>query len=55
MNAIANLDIQDWHSLPNDKQTILFRKRKINKLKIGYSKYWGMHKYFDSNQWIARF
>ena len=50
MNAIANLDIQDWHSLPNDKQNyIVYEKENIKKLKIGYSKYWGMHKYFDSN------
>ena len=50
MNAIANMDIQDWHSLPNEKQDyVIYEKNLINKFKIGYSKFWGMDKYFDVN------
>ena len=50
MNAIANSDIQDWHSLPNEKQDYTFYENNLKqKFKIGYSKFWGMDKYFDVN------
>ena len=50
MNAIANLDIQDWHSLPNEKQDYTSYDSDLKKkYKIGYSKFWGMDKYFDTN------
>ena len=29
MNAIANMDIQDWHSLPNEKQDYVLYEKKI--------------------------
>ena len=50
MNAIANSDIKDWHSLPNEIQDYTFYENNLKqKFKIGYSKFWGMDKYFDLN------
>ena len=50
MNAIANSDIQDWHSLPNEKKDYTSYDGDLKKkYKIGYSKFWGMDKYFDTN------
>lgn len=50
MNAIANSDIQDWYSLPNEKKDYTSYDCDLKKkYKIGYSKFWGMNKYFDTN------
>ena len=50
MNAIANSDIQDWHSLPNEKKDYTSYDGDLKKkYKIGYSKFWGMDKYFETN------
>ena len=50
MNAIANSDIQDWYSLPNEKKDYTSYDGDLKKkYKIGYSKFWGMNKYFDTN------
>lgn len=50
MNAIANSDTQDWHSLPNEKKDYTSYDGDLKKkYKIGYSKFWGMDKYFETN------
>ena len=50
MNCIAHPDIMDWHSLPDDKTDYFIHDNDIKKkIKIGYSKFWGMEKYFDTN------
>ena len=50
MNCIAHPDEKDWHSLPDDKTDYCLQDEGLKKkIKIGYSKFWGMEKYFDTN------
>ena len=50
MNCIAHPDEKDWHSLPDDKTDYCLQDEDLKrKIKIGYSKFWGMEKYFDTN------
>ena len=50
MNCIAHPDEKDWHSLPDDKTDYCLHDEDLKKkIKIGYSKFWGMEKYFDTN------
>ena len=50
MNCIAHPDEKDWHSLPDDKTDYCLHDEDLKKkIKIGYAKFWGMEKYFDTN------
>ena len=51
MNSIASPDNLDWHSLPsqNIDYSNIRNNNILKKLKVGYSKFWGMEKFFDTN------
>ncbi len=50
MNIIASPDMLDWYSLPEETLDYEgFQKDIRKKFNVGYSKFWGMEKYFDAS------
>ena len=48
MNCITGPDISDWNSLPEEKVDYGLYERDLKKnIKVGYSSFWGMDKFFD--------
>ena len=50
MNSIVGGDEMDWHSLPDEIMDYSLHEKDLkNKIKVAYSKFWGMENYFNSN------
>ena len=49
-NIIASPDMLDWNSLPEETLDYEGTQNDIRKnFNVGYSKFWGMEKYFDAS------